>query len=172
MPAAGEAAIERDKAWFRANPDRTRLQRRVRRRELPASLRALGIAEVLIERVDARRFVRTWLDHQGRPVASGMDMYHAPVVPDAPDGSISLQRQGEGVRCLVDKGTAADDRAWFEQHPGETVRVRSMTAEEMVSAKTPPGFVVTGGEVTVTKIADGVRTRLVEYAVAPAESVQ
>src|SRR5258708_12951814 len=48
MPAAAEAAIERDKAWFRDNPDKPRRRRRVRWRDLPASLRDLDIPEALI----------------------------------------------------------------------------------------------------------------------------
>jgi hypothetical protein len=172
MPAAGKAAIERDKAWFRANPHKTRRQRRVRRRELPPSLRKFDIASVLIERAGPAHFVRTWFNSRGRPVVSGFDEYDDPVVPDAPDRTMSFLPQGNSVRCVVDAGTAGGDREWFEQHPDKTVRVRPMTAEEAVEVETPPGFVVTEGTATVTKIADGRRSRQLDYKVAAAENVQ
>src|SRR5258708_7849235 len=109
MPAAAEAAIERDKTWFRDNPDKARRRRRVRWRELPASLRDLDIAEVVIERAGPRHFIRTFLDPRGRPVASGGDIYHTPVVPEAPEGTISMSQRGE---CFVGKtGYSAAEEA-------------------------------------------------------------
>jgi hypothetical protein len=165
MPAAGEAAIERDKAWFRANPEKTRRRRRVRRCELPPSLRTLDIAEVRIERAGPRHFTRTFFDRHGQPVASGMDMYDEPVVPDVPERTISVSQRGE---CVVNKTSfSAADRDWFEQHPGEASYTRPITPEERLLVETPPGYECIGGAVVVTKIDATHRTREVNALIAP-----
>ncbi len=167
MPAAAEAAIERDKAWFRDNPDKARRRRRVRWRELPASLRDLDIAEVVIERAGPRHFIRTFLDPRGRPVASGGDIYHTPVVPEAPEGTISMSQRGE---CFVGKtGYSAADREYFARHPDGTSYTRPITPEEMTLVATPPGYECIGGTVLVTKVTETFRTRKVEARIAPIE---
>jgi hypothetical protein len=125
LSAAGEAAMERDKAWFRANPDKTRRQRPARQRELPVEWRDRNITEVLIERAGPSLFVRNFLDRHGLRVASGMDMYDDAVVPGAPHGTVNITQRGE---CFVDKtGFSAADREWFGQHPGETSYTRPIT---------------------------------------------
>jgi hypothetical protein len=165
LPAAGEAAIAADKLWFAQNPEKTRRQRRVRQRELPVELRALDIGEVRIERVGPSWLLRTLLDRNGKAVAGGWEMYDAPIVPDAPDGTVNMTQRGE---CFVDKtGFSAADREYFEQHPRETSYTRPITPEEMVLVVTPPGYECIGGTVTVTKIDKGVRMRQVNACIAP-----
>jgi hypothetical protein len=178
MSEVGKAAIERDKAWFRANPIKTRMTRRVHREELPLALRNLGIVSVFIERAGPSQFTRTFFNRYGRAAACGMDTYDAPIVPDAPAGVITLyleedtsfdapltlasqstkHRRVRGI--TVDAGTAARDREWFEQHPGQTSYTRPMTAEELLLlVETPSGFVAVSGTMRVTRVGKGTRTR-------------
>jgi len=160
MPAAGEAALERDKAWFRANPKRTRLTRPVHRDELPDGLRLFGIVEVRIERAGPSRFVRTFFNSGGRPVFAGIDMHNEPVVPDAPHNAITLHL-GEGMirSIVVDAGTAARDRQYFQDHPGQSSYTRLMTTEELLEVETPPGFVAASGMMRVTRKGKETRAR-------------
>jgi hypothetical protein len=173
MPAAGEAAIALDVEWFRLNPDKTRRWRPVHRKELPRELRKLGAVNVQIQRVDSHRLVCLWFDRRGRPVNTSLYIHYDPIVPGAPDGTVSLQRTNGSVRVMADGGTSAADREWFAQHPGETAYVRSMTAEEMLLAVVPAGFVCVGGEVEVQQIEKGVRERRsLSVTLAPAGAPQ
>jgi hypothetical protein len=70
-----QAAFASDNAWFRDNPERSRLRRKIKPGELPRRLRNMGAAEVLIERAGPFTFVRTWFDKQGRPVVRSFDSY-------------------------------------------------------------------------------------------------
>jgi hypothetical protein len=173
VSAACETATALDVEWFRLNPDKTKRWRPVHRKELPRPLRKLGAVNVQIERADCHRLVCTWFDRKGQPVSTSLYIHPEPIVPGAPDGTISLHRANGTVRVMVDGGTSAADREWFEQHPGETIYVRPMSAEEMVQAATPPGFVCIGGEVEVTQIKKGERERrLLSAALAPAGKPQ
>ena len=78
-----EAAFASDNAWFRDNPERSRLRRKIKPGELPRTLRKMGVAEVLIERASPSSFVRTFFDEQGRPVAAGFAPYDEEIVPGA-----------------------------------------------------------------------------------------
>ena len=59
------------------------------------------------------------------------------------------------------EATSADDRQWFEDHPGESIRVRPPFQSEQLEnshANTDqPGSLVT--RVTVTQVEPGVRVR-------------
>ena len=70
-----EAAFASDNAWFRNNPEKARLRRKVKTGELPRRLRNMGATDVLIGRAGPSTFVRTWFDKQGRPVIGSFDSY-------------------------------------------------------------------------------------------------
>jgi hypothetical protein len=111
-----QAAFASDNAWFRDNPERSRLRRKIKPGELPRRLRKLGIAEVLIERASPSTFVRTWLDVNGRPILSGADFYNEEIVPGAVARAISIRQDG---LCISDNADiSAIDREWFRAHPG------------------------------------------------------
>lgn len=66
---------------------------------------------------------------------------------------------------------SADDRDWFDRHPGETVRWRSAAAGEFpprvddYRPDVPPGFEATL-EVEVIKLGEGVRARQPYWVIA------
>jgi hypothetical protein len=172
MPAAAEAATALDVEWFRLNPDKTRRWRAVHRKEMPRALRRRAVS-VQIERVDSLRLVCLWFDRRGRPISSSLYIHFEPIVPGAPDGTVSLHRTDGSVRVMADGGTSAADRAWFERHPDERVYVRPMTAEEMLYVATSPGLVCVGGEIEVRQLEKGVRERRsLSVVLAPAGEPQ
>lgn len=70
--------------------------------------------------------------------------------------------------------SSADDRAWFEAHPGQSVRHRppfwseTLTLAAVLGVDLPPGA-TWHGHVTVRQVAPGVRARNYDgvYAVLP-----
>ena len=104
---AFDAEIKRDCAWFRSNPAKTRLRRKVTGQELPRHLRRLGIVEVVIERAGPAKFVRTFFARDGWALASGIDELEDEAVPGAPgsspkfgprSGRVRVRRLAKGLR--------------------------------------------------------------------------
>jgi hypothetical protein len=155
---AFEAAIKRDCAWFQSNPARTRLRRKVTGRELPRSLRRLGIAEVVIERAGPAHFVRTFLNANGRTVASGFDQYMDQIVPGAPGHTITFS---PGPLANVDRADVTSaDREYFEWNPESTEYERDALPVELEQAQVTLGYKPPrSGWVRVQQLAPGVRVR-------------
>jgi hypothetical protein len=165
------AAFASDNAWFRDNPERSRLRRKIKPGELPRRLRKRGVAEVLIERASPSTFVRTWLDVNGRTIGSGADFYNEEIVPGAVARAISVRQDG---LCMADHADiGAIDREWFRAHPGEQSYTRPMLPSEIVTVSTPPGTQCCGGMVRVTRWDELLRCReVVEMRIAPLGAAQ
>ena len=154
---AFEAAIKRDCVWFQSNPAKTRLRRKVTGRELLRHLRGLGIAEVVIERAGPAHFVRTFLNANGRTVASGFDQYQDQVVPGAPGHTINVIPSGQVVVDRADVTSA--DREYFEQNTDKDEYERDALRIELDQARSPPGSRPRSGRVRVQQLGPGVRVR-------------
>jgi hypothetical protein len=154
---AFDAAIKRDCSWFRSNPAKTRLHRKVTGQELPRHLRGLGIAEVVIERAGPERFIRTFFDHSSRPVAAGIDDLTDKVVPGAPEHTTNVIPGGPVVVDRADVTSA--DREYFEQNPDSTEYERDALPIELEQARFSLGMRTRSGRVCVRQLAPGVRVR-------------
>jgi hypothetical protein len=154
---AFEAVIKRDCVWFQSNQSKTRLCRRVTSRELPRHLRGLGIAEVVVERAGPNRFIRTFFDHAGRPVAAGIDELKDEVVPGAPEHTVSVIPGGPVVVDRADVTSA--DREYFEQNPDSAEYERNVLPVELDQARSSPGFRPRSGRLRVRQLAPGIRVR-------------
>jgi hypothetical protein len=154
---AFNAAIKRDCAWFQSNPAKTRLRRKVTGQELPPHLRGRGIVKVEIERAGPDRFVRTFFDHSGCPVAGGFDQYHDEVVPNAPGHTITAIAGGPAVVDRADVTLA--DREYFERNPESTEYERDALPVELEQAQVRLGYKPRSGWVRVRQLAPGVRVR-------------
>jgi hypothetical protein len=154
---AFEAAIKRDCEWFQSNPLKTRLRRQVTGRELPRHLVGLGIAEVVVERAAPDRFIRTFFDHAGRPVATGIDELKNEVVPGAPRHTINVPHRGPLVVDRAD--TTSADREYFEKNPDSAEYERDALPVELNQARLPSGYRSTSGQVRVLQLAPGFRIR-------------
>jgi hypothetical protein len=151
------AAIRRDCDWFRSNPIKTRLRRKVTGDELPRGLRGLGIVEVVIERAGPQQFARTFFDHAGRAVASGIESMKDAIVPDAPGHTIVITPGGQAD---VDRADVASiDREYFEQNPRSTEYERDASAVELEQARSSSGYRLLSARIRVVQIAPGVRVR-------------
>jgi hypothetical protein len=154
---AFDAAIKCDCAWFQSNPAKIRLRRKVTTRELPRSLRRLGIAEVVIERAGPAHFVRTFLNANGRTVASGFDQYMDQVVPGAPGHTITVS---PGPLANVDRADVTSaDREYFERNPKSTEYERDALPVELEQSRSSLGVRPRRGRVRVRQLAPGVRVR-------------
>jgi len=166
-----KAAFASDNAWFRDDPERSRLRRKIKPGELPRRLRKMGVAEVLIERASPYSFVRTFFGKQGRPVANGFDSYDEEIVPGATARAISIRQ--DGVCFAGNADVSAIDREWFRAHPGEQSYTRPMLPSEIVTVSTPPGTQCCGGMVRVTRWDELLRCReVVEMRIAPLGAAQ
>jgi hypothetical protein len=167
--AAFDKAIERDNQWFAANPIARSRRRKVDPAELPRRMRGRGIKTVEIGRAGPSRFVRTFLNAEGRPVFSGIDFYDDPIVPLAPEHPISIERNGENgeiKKVFVNRDpVAVADREWFEQHPGASEVHRAATEDELQSLAPDADVDRFVGVTTVREISPGIRTRAVTYIV-------
>jgi hypothetical protein len=154
---AFDAAIKRDCAWFQSNPAKTWLRRKVTSRELPRHLRRLGITDVIIERAGPAHFVRTFLDANGRTVASGIDEYKDQVVPGAPGHTITVT---PGPLVNVDRADVTSaDREYFERNPNHDEYERDALPVELDQARSSRGFRPPSGRIRVRQLAPGVRVR-------------
>jgi hypothetical protein len=154
---AFEAAIKRDCAWFKSNPIKTRLRRKVRSRELPRHLRRIGITEVVIERAAPCRFVRTFFDHAGRTVATGIDELNKEVVPSAPRHTINVPQYGPVSVDRADSTSA--DREYFEKNPDIGEYERDALPVELAQVEFSSGLRPLRGRVQVRQLAPEVRIR-------------
>jgi hypothetical protein len=154
---AFDATIKRDCAWFQSNPAKTRLRRKVTGQELPRNLRGLGIAEVVIERAGPAHFVRTFLNANGRTVASGFDLYKDQVVPGAPDHTINLNPWGLAVVDRVNATSA--DREYSRQNPDILEYERDALPVELDEVQSSLGFRPRSGRVRVLQLAPGIQVR-------------
>jgi hypothetical protein len=154
---AFDAAIKRDRAWFKLNPAKTRLRRKVTGQELPRHLRGLGIAEVVVERAAPKRFIRTFFDHSGRPVVAGIDDFKDKVVPGAPEHTINVIPDGLVVVDRAD--VTAADREYFEQNPDSTEYERDALPVELEQSRSSLGVQPRSGRVRVRQLAPSVRVR-------------
>jgi hypothetical protein len=133
------------------------LRRKVTGRELPRRLRRLGIAEVVIERAGQDRFIRTFFDHAGRPMAAGTDDFKNKVMPGAPEHTIVLTPGGPAV---VDSADATRvDREYFEQNPNSVEYERDVLPVELDEARSSLGFRPWSGRVRVRQLVPCVRRK-------------
>jgi hypothetical protein len=133
------------------------LRRKVTGQELARNLRGLGITEVVIERACPDRFIRTFYDYAGRPVAAGIDFLNERVVPNAPNHTISQIPSGE---VIVDRAdVTSPDREYFEQNPDSAEYERDALPVELNQALSPPGFKPRNGRVRVQQLTPGFRIR-------------
>jgi hypothetical protein len=154
---AFDAEIKRDCAWFRSNPAKTRLRRKVTGQELPRHLRRLGIVEVVIERAGPAKFVRTFFARDGWALASGIDELEDEAVPGAPGHTISVIPGGQAVVDRADVTSA--DREYFEQNPDSDEYEREALPIELDQAGSSPKFGPRSGRVRVRRLAKGLRVR-------------
>ena len=154
---AFDAEIKRDCAWFRSNPVKTRLRRKVTGQELPRHLRGLGIEEVVIERAGPACFVRTFFSRYGRAVASGIEELDNEVVPGAPGHTIGIIPGGQVVVDRADVASA--DREYFQQNPDSSEYERDALPVELDQARCSLEFRPQRGRVRVRQLAKGVRVR-------------
>jgi hypothetical protein len=141
--------------WFQSNPLKTRLRRNEAGNELPRDLRGLGIVEVLIERAGSKRFIRTFFDHTGRPVAAALDHFKHTVVQGAPEHTI---HGIPGGPVAVDRAdTTSIDREYFEQNPDSNEYERDALPIELEQAQASLGFRPRSGRVRVTQLVPGFR---------------
>jgi hypothetical protein len=154
---AFEAAIKRDCEWFQSNQAKTRLRRKVRSRELPRHLRGLGITAVAIERAGPDRFVRTFFDHAGNPIAAGVDYLNDKVVPSAPGYTINVVPGGEVVVDRAD--VTSPDREYFEKNHESAEYERGALPVELAQVESSSGSRPRSGRVRVRQLAPGVRIR-------------
>jgi hypothetical protein len=162
-------AIERDNAWFRDHPSVRVRRRDIDGAELPRRMRGRGIKSVIIERAGPSTFIRTFLDAQGQPIFSGIDMYEDQVVPSAPSHPVSIKPSDDGKTVSgisVNRDAAlALDLHHFESTPNGTQYQRPASRLEVREALHPPpnaNIADWGGTVTVSQVAPGVCTRSVE----------
>lgn len=136
-PAIVEA-LDRDTAWFRGNPTKTRLRRRAEEHELMPNMRGMGIVEVVIERAGPSLFLQSYFNAQGQRVFMRVVAAGKEIVPSAPTHGIeTLYDPIKGTRQLaVDRADAFGvDRDWFEQHPGCDEYERAPLTSELADAR-------------------------------------
>jgi hypothetical protein len=121
--------------------------------ELPRHLRGLGIVEVVIERAAPHRFIRTLLNREGQPVATGIDELNSAIVPGAPRHAINVSHRGPVVVDRAD--TTSVDREYFEKNPDSTEYERDALPVELASSPGRPR----SGRVLVRQIVPGFRIR-------------
>jgi hypothetical protein len=101
--------------------------------------------------------VRTFLDANGRTVASGFDQYKDQVVPNVLGHTITVT---PGSSAIVDRAdTTAMDREYFRHHPDHSAYERDALPVELEQARFSPDFRPKSGRVRVRQLAPGVRVR-------------
>jgi hypothetical protein len=122
-----------------------------------AALARTGIVDVVIERAAPHRFIRTFLNREGQPVATGIDELNSAVVPGAPRHAINVPHCGPVVVARAD--TTSIDREYFEKNTDSAEYERDALPVELNQARLPAGFRPTSGRARVFQLAPGFRIR-------------
>jgi hypothetical protein len=136
-PAIAEA-LDRDAAWLRANPTKTRLRRRVEEHELMPNMRGKNVVEVTLERAGPSLLLQNYFNAQGQPVFMRVVTAREEILPSAPTRGIeTLYDPIKGTRQLaVDRADVLGvDQNWFREHPGRNEYERAPLTSELATAR-------------------------------------